>query len=110
MTPAELGRLRDLSSLVLESRLAALRSAALALAQTEAKLNALEAPAAQGLDPITGGLVAARHAVWAGARRAALMPVLSDSLTQHDAARKAAAVALGRVRVLDGLGPKVPRP
>lgn len=101
MTPADLRRLRALSALALETRLSGLRSAAADLARTQAQLVALDPGPADGLDPVTEGVVAARHAIWAGVQRAALMPVLADRTARCDAARDAAAKALGRVQVLD---------
>lgn len=106
MTAANLQRLQALAALVRDARLADLRRAASALARVEAQLSALEAGRAEGLDPLAEAQVAARHAAWAGMRRAALAPVLAERQAARDAARDAAARALGRAQVLDRLGRK----
>lgn len=106
MRSDDLRRLQALAALIQDARLAEVRRAASALAQCEAQFSALEPGGAEGLDALTEAQVAARHAVWAGMRRAALMPVRAERLAALDAARDAAARAVGRAQVLDRLGPR----
>ena len=97
---ADLARLAGLADLMLDQRLASLRAAAAARAQSEARLAGLAAAPAPDLGPVVGVTVALAYDRWADARRAEINLTLARQTVEWIDARDGAALAFGRSEVL----------
>lgn len=96
-------RLATLADLVLQDRLAKLRSAAAARAQTVAQIAGLGEQPAEGLDPLVAAQQSLRYQQWADARRQELNLVLARQTAQWMTAHGAATEAFGRAHVIEKL-------
>lgn len=100
---AELSRLQDLASLMLDHRLAQLKKAADAKSQSEAALAALAAPspAAEGdLEGMSAALAGLAYQRWADTRRAEINIVLAQQTHVWLEQRAAAQAAFGKADAL----------
>lgn len=95
--------LAALADLVLQDRLARLRAAAAARAQTTARIAALAEVPAEGLDPLVAAQQSLRYQQWADARRQELNLVLARQTATWMTAHAAATEAFGRVQVIEKL-------
>lgn len=91
--------LAQLADLVLEDRLAKLRCAAAARAQTAAQIAALVETPAEGLDPVVAAQQSLRYQRWADVRRQDLNLVLARQTAAWLSAHQAASHAFGRAEV-----------
>ena len=100
----EITKLQRLAELMLDHRLAALREAASAKAQSEATLAGLSAPeAVEGLQGAAGALAALQYQRWAEARRTELNACLARQTRAWLDARDLAKEAFGKAEALRGL-------
>ncbi len=95
--------LAALADLVLQDRLAKLRGAALARAQTAAQISALAEAPAEGLDPLIAAQQSLRYQRWADARRQELNLVLARQTAVWMTAHATATEAFGRAQVIEKL-------
>jgi hypothetical protein len=101
-TSQDLRRLGELTGLMLDHRLAVLRKAAEAKAQSETALAALSRPMPEG-DGLVGAsaeLAALAYERWADARRAEINQQLARQTHIWMEARDAAQIAFGKAEVL----------
>ena len=100
----KLAQLTLLSQLVLDTRLIALRQAALARQQSLDHLADLDRPQPiTDLSPIVAGEVAMRYQLWADQRRSDLNLTLARQTVTWTEARQDAARAFGRDQALNRL-------
>ncbi|MBI1169887.1 hypothetical protein GC209_00670 [bacterium] len=101
----KLERLRQISSLLLDSKLVAVERAARARQHSLDLLAELDLPAAPiDLPPILAGEVTMRYELWADQRRSELNLVLARQSAEWAEARQEAALAFGRNQVVAKLG------
>ena len=99
-----LAQLALLSQLVLDTRLIALRQAALTRQQSLDHLTALDRPQPEtDLSPIVAGEVAMRYQLWADQRRSDINLTLARQTLTWTEARQDAARAFGRDQALNRL-------
>jgi hypothetical protein len=106
----ELARLAELAGVLLDHRLAGLRQAAEAKAQTERALEGLAAaakPQPDGLEGAAAALATLAYGRWADVRRAEINLVLARQTHQWLQAREAAQEAFGKSEALKKLGEKL---
>lgn len=105
----QLSQLRQIADLMLDSQLFALRRAARAKAESEARLAGLDRtiPAPASLSEIAAGIAALSYQRWADARRAELNVVLARQTVAWTEARDAARLSFGRKQVLQSLSGKL---
>ena len=96
-------RLAVLADLVLQDRLARLRAAAAARAQTMAQIAGLAEQPAEGLDPLVAAQQSLRYQQWADARRQELNLVLARQTAVWMTAHGNATEAFGRAQVIGKL-------
>ncbi len=96
-------QLAALADLVLQDRLAKLRSAAAARSQTASKIAALAETPAEGLDPLVAAQQSLRYQRWADMRRQELNLVLARQTAAWMTAHAAASEAFGRAEVIEKL-------
>jgi high-affinity Fe2+/Pb2+ permease len=102
MKEQDVHRLRELTGLMLDHRLAVLRQAAEAKAQTEAALASLARPMA-GKDDLLGAssaLAALAYERWADARRVEINQLLARQTHVWMEARDVAQIAFGKAEAL----------
>ncbi|WP_309664839.1 hypothetical protein [Tabrizicola sp.] len=100
----DLSRLGDITQLVLDSRLQALRHASAAREKSQMQLAALTASdAPTDLPAIAAGLVALNYQRWADLRRAGLNAVIARQTAEWMQAKAAASLAFGRTQALRGI-------
>ena len=106
---AQLLQLKHLADLMLDSQLAQVRTAAAAMATSEARLSALARPVAapEGIGDIAAGLTALSYQRWADARRAEVNLVLARQTVAWIEACDAARLSFGRKQALQGLADRV---
>lgn len=109
MTGNDLRRLKELADLMLDHRLALLRNAAAAKAQSEAALAALARPASEpdGLEGAAAALAGLAYQRWTDARRAEINPVLARQTHHWMETRDEAKRAFGKAEVLRGLADRL---
>ena len=101
---AKLARLVELSSLILDTRLLALETAARARQNSLDRLAEINKPsAAANLPLVAAAEVALRYELWADQRRSEINTVLARQTAEWDEARQEAARAFGRNQVLGKL-------
>ena len=101
---AKLAPLRDLSQLILQTKLMSLEKASRARQHCLDNLAELDRPNPDaGLNPIVAGEVAMRYALWADQRRSDLNVILAKRTAEWIEARDAAAKSFGRDQALSGL-------
>lgn len=102
MTGKDLRRLGELTDLILDQRLAVLRKAAEAKAQSEAALAALARPMHrdEGLVGASSAIAALAYERWADARRAEINQQLAWQTHVWMEARDAAQIAFGKAEAL----------
>ena len=105
----QLAKLAQLSTLLLDSRLATLHTAAQAKQETEAQLAGLMSPApvAEDVSDIAGALAALSYQRWADARRTELNLLLARQTVIWIEARDHAREAFGKKQALGGVAAKL---
>lgn len=97
----DLALLQDLSEMVRDRDMAALRSATLAREASEARLADLAKPmSTEGLDPVAAALTEIRWQKWADRRRAEINIQLARQIVEWTEARDKACHAFARADVL----------
>lgn len=109
MTKAkDMARLVQISGLILDVRLGALKTAASKRQQSLDLLENLNAPAPEtDLSPLAMHQADARYQKWAEVRRAEINILLARQTAEMHVARDAAAVAFGKDQALRGLSAKL---
>lgn len=111
MNRKSLQQLEEIAALILDGRLSALRHAAQARADSEAKLEGLAAPPPPAdLSGAAGELAALNYQRWADARRAEINRLLARQTAELAEATDAARIAFGRRQALAGLVGKAAKP
>lgn len=105
----QLAKLQQIAGLMLDSRLAALQTAARAKAESEAQLSGLAGAVAAPADisAVAAEKAALNYQRWADARRAELNLVLARQTVVWMEARDAARVAFGKTEALAGVARKL---
>lgn len=105
----QLAKLQQIAGLMLDSRLAALQTAARAKAESEAQLAGLAVAMAAPADisAVAAERAALTYQRWADARRAELNLVLARQTVAWMEARDAARVAFGKTEALAGVARKL---
>ena len=110
MSRRDLQAIGDVSQLVLDHRLAALREAASQLERSRAQLAAINAAAAPAdLPPVAARLVDVSYQRWADTRRTDLNTVMAQQTVALIDARGEASTAFGRLQALRGLAERLGR-
>lgn len=100
----KLKRLAEVSSLILQTRLLALETAARARQHSLDRLAEINAPSAPAdLSLVAAAEVALRYQLWADQRRSEINTVLARQTAEWQEARQEAARAFGRNKVIDSL-------
>ena len=109
MTKAkDMARLGQISALILDVKLAALRAAAAKRAQSLELLENLNKPAAlTDLSPVAAHQAELRYQYWADARRAEVNLLLARQTADMHLARDAAGQAFGKDQALRGVSAKL---
>jgi hypothetical protein len=107
----DLTRLHQISTLMLDTRLARLTSAARAKRQSEDQLEGLSKPAPlpEDFPAVVGQLAMLTYQRWAEARRAEINLVLARQTAEWIDARDAAREAFGRAEAVDKLRSRLPK-
>ena len=101
----KLRRLGQISSLLLDTKMLALETAARARQNSLDQLEELNRPATPSdLPPVLAGEIAMRYALWADQRRTEINMVLARQTVEWADARQDAALAFGRNQVVHKLG------
>ena len=105
----QLHKLRQVTELLLDTRLAALRTAARAKMESESQLAGLTVPAPQpgALPEVSAELASLTYQRWADARRAEINLVLARQTVEWMEARDEARLAFGKKQALGGITTKL---
>jgi hypothetical protein len=105
----QIERLEQVATLLFDSRLTDLRTAAIACAETEARLAGLVMAqvAEGGLPQIAVELAALNYQRWADVRRAELNQTLARQTATWMDARDAARLAFGKTQALSGVAARL---
>jgi hypothetical protein len=104
VTRAEgIAALVPLAGMIRDLALADVARASAARQRSLDRLVGLEAPAAEGLDPVDEARTALRYQVWADQRRMEILPVLERETEALVQAETEARRAFGRAEALKGL-------
>lgn len=105
----QLAKLQQIAGLMLDSRLAALQTAARAKAESEAQLAglAVELAAPADISAAAAERAALNYQRWADARRAELNLLLARQTVAWMEARDAARIAFGKTEALAGVASKL---
>jgi hypothetical protein len=102
----DLKRLHAIAGLILDQKLATLRTKAAARDASLSRLHALAPKGMQNFESIAQMQMELRHESWAGARRAEINIKLARQTADWMEARHAAETAFGKAEVLRKLGKK----